>query len=240
MSLSLRNVEKAFYSLLAIGFLFTSCLKKSELAPEEVKTYVTILHLAPSAPSAEVYINNIRETNSMPPGGYFSYYAPTNPGLLDIRFKKAQSDSLIAAAPIEYYDSLRFATIILHDNPLSPGNAQITRINDDFSGIDANKASCRFLNMSPDSVDVDFYIENDKVTSGRKNADVQNEDFYGLFQKYEPGSYKIKAKVAGSDSLIADISAQLNPANAYTIYLHGVSKGTGFNALKLIVLRAAF
>ncbi len=242
MKRMIKHTYKTIIGVLFLSAVLTGCLKKSDVAYDEVKTYLSIMHLASSAPAAEVYINNNRETNSLNPGSVFQYYAGTSPGQLEIKFKKASTDSLIAAMPVTYYDSLRFYSIILFNDPQNTRAVRAIRIEDDFSGVKADQTSLRFLNMSPDIASVSFSINDELVSADRMNADIANNAYLRSFQNYLPGNYTIRAKLAGTDSVLVQTSAQLTSGNAFTILLQGVSNNTGNLAnsskLKLVVLRA--
>lgn len=229
----------ALSALILSGITFSSCLKKSDVQPNPVYAYVTIMHLAATAPSTEVYINEHRQTNAMPFGSFFATYGQIEPGILNIKFKKAGSDSLIAAIPATLYDSLSFSTLILYDDPEEPGTARAFKMMDDYTELTSDKASCRFLNMSETAGEVDFYLNGTKVSEGRINADVLESSGYRDFQLYEPATYIVKAKYIGTDSVLAEVAFSAAAANAYTIFLRGVSTSTGSDSLKLEVLRAA-
>lgn len=238
-----QRMMKRFFKcriLVLCAFLSVAagCLKKSDLEPEAVKTYLSVMHLAPNAPATEMYINNYRETNVLEPGTSFDYYVGFVPGSLEMKFKKASSDSVMAVVPASHYDSLKFYTIILYNDPANPGKVKAVKVNDDFSALKSDKATYRFFNMNPDLPAVNFYIGNELVSPNRTNADISSNGQLTGFQSFAPGDYTLKAKLAGNDSLIAQASVKFTARNAYTIFLQGVSNGTGAKALKLVSLRA--
>src|SRR5690606_25898182 len=111
-------------------------------------------------------------------------------------------------------------------------------LEDDYTELSADKASCRFLNMSETAGEVDFYLNGTKVSEGRANADILDYSSYSDFQLHEPATYIVKAKYIGTDSVLAETAFSAAAANAYTIFLRGVSTSTESDSLKLEVLRA--
>lgn len=196
------------------------------------------MHLAPASPATEVYINNTKSTNAMPVGSYFDTYSNLDPGAMEFKFKKAGSDSVIATVPTSFYDSLRFYTLVLYNNPDGDGTVRAVKINDDYSTMTSDKSSYRFFNMSPDAGDVDLYINNVLVSSDRASADNVDETYFNLFQQHAVGTFNIQAKSSAADTLISEATVNMAQGNAYTIFLKGVVGGTGDRGLKLVAVRA--
>lgn len=235
---SSKNLKWVVITLLAITATANSCLKRSDVEPVKPKTYISIMHMAPAAPAAEIYINNVKATQPMPSGSTFSYYSAIDPGVYDIKFKKASSDSLVASLPASTYDSSKFYTLVLYNEPQGSG-AVAAKIADDFSSMTEDKMAYRFFNLSPDATAVDFYINDEKLSSGRESADNIDNNYFNLFQNKAAGTYKITAKIAGTSTVLAQTQeVSFAAANAYTIFLKGRADASGEDGLKLVVLRA--
>ena len=117
--------------------------------------------------------------------------------------------------------------------------SRAARISDEFPIVQNNKTYIRFFQLSPDVPGVDLTFENTKVYSGRTPADNISNPSYNQFEAYQPGIYSIKAKLAGTDSIIANTNySDLLAGGIYTIFLKGVKGGTGNSAFSVEVLRA--
>jgi hypothetical protein len=173
------------------------------------------------------------------PGAYFPRYSTVDPGARNVVFKKASSDSIVAElTPGEFYDSSKFYTILMYDKV--GGGSAATRIVDQFPAVDNTKAFVRFFSLSVDVASVDLVIENTKLFGNRTPADNAVSPTYNQFQAFTPGSYSIKAKVAGTDSVVASTSySDLLAGGIYSIFFKGVKGGTGNAAFGIEILRAA-
>ena len=223
--------------LMMIGF--ASCLKSSPVEPPKPICYISVVNMSYKAPPVELWIDGEKVTPPMTPGAFFARYSAVDPGIFDLLFKKATTDSLVASLPpSQIYDSSEFYTVLLYDKPA--GGAAATRIIDDVTNLDITKAHFRFFQLASDIPSVDFYIENSKVSSARTPADNASDPNYNIFTAFEPNVYSIKAKVAGTDSVVTQTSfSDFVASGVYTIFLKGRVGGTGDNALGLSVLRAA-
>ncbi len=219
--------------------LFTGCMKDTPIEPPKPVSYVSVMNTSLTSPAVEMLLNNEKVTPPMNPGTVFSRYSAIEPGALNVTFKKAGADSLVASLPAgEYYDSSKFYTVLLYDK--IAGGAGAVRIQDVFPTSDVTKAYIRFFQLSMDMPEVDLYFDNTKVFSARTPADNTTSQAHNSFQAYVPGSYSIKAKVAGKDSVIASTTfSDLIATGYYTIFLKGVNGGTGARGYSVEVLRAA-
>jgi hypothetical protein len=197
------------------------------------------LHLAPTAPAVDVYINNDRVSNTpFSPGNITPAYNAIDKGTFTIKFKASSSDSVVAEIPLATYDSLRFYTLFIY-NLQANGPARAMRIEDSFSGLEQSKPYYRFFHASPNTGDVDLYFDNVKIESNRSNADNVSNDLLNKFSGTSAGTHSLLAKLAGTDTVIASANVELVQGNAYTFFLRGLTGGTGNGQLALVVLRAS-
>jgi len=237
------NILRSGIGIAAAVVVLSGCLKSpGDPAPSTPKTYLSILHLAPTAPAVDVFFDDIKVSNSsFSPGIVTPLYNPVDRGAFSIKFKKGGSDSLVAQVPLAQYDPVKFYTIFIY-NLQANGPANAVRIKDDFSDVlsNQNKPYYRFFHASPNTNAVDFYIDNVKVESGRTPADNATQEILNKFLVTTSGSHTIQVKLAGTDTVIAALNlVDLLAGNAYTFYLKGLEGGTGFNERSLELLRAA-
>jgi hypothetical protein len=196
------------------------------------------MHLAPTAPSLDVFFNDKKVSNEpFNPGNITSIYNAVEKGMFSIRFKKADADSVVAEVPLAQYDSLNFYTIFVH-NQQAGGAAYAVRIKDDFSQLTESNPSYRFFHAGPTTGAVDLYINNVKVATGRQLADNVAVETLNKFSTTNSGFNTVQVKLTGTETVVASLNADLVNGNAYTFYLRGLDGGTGNNQLSLGILRA--
>ena len=108
--------KNAFLFLGALSFLtvlLSGCLKEASNSTNPPKTFISLLHLAPRAPSVEVYFDNTKASSAIAPGTVSPTYSAIDPSIFAITFKKAGSDSLVTSLSTASYDSLRHYTLVL-------------------------------------------------------------------------------------------------------------------------------
>ena len=234
-----RKTNIVFWNLIfALGFGMSGCMKNNSEPPAPT-SYVSILHLAPTAPSLEVFFDNKQVSiNPFTPGSVSGAYNPVDRGNFAIVFKKAGADSIVANVPSALYDSLHYYTILVYNLQVN-GPAQAFRIEDDFRNITLSKSFYRFIHASPNTGAVDLYISNAKNQTGRLLADNTGNTSFNNFLEMTPGFHNLQVKLAGTDSTIASQNnVELLSGAAYTIYLKGLTNGSGTSQLSLNVLRA--
>jgi hypothetical protein len=233
--------KASFYFLsLCSLFLLGGCLKSVDPPQAEpAKAYVSIMHLAPTAPALDVYFDSKKVSNTaFAPGNVTVAYNAVDRGTFSIVFKKTSSDSVVASVTPALYDSLSFYTIFLH-NVQPNGPVTAVRIRDDFSVLTTSSSFIRFFHGSPDTDAIDFYIDNAKVESGRAQADNIPFGNYNSFNTLSAGFHNFQVKEAGTGTVLASLdNVEMAAGNAYTLYLRGLKNGTGTNQLSLAVLRA--
>ena len=222
-----------------LAFSISACRKSNISAPPAARSYISVLHLAPTAPSLEIFFDNTKVSSTpFTPGAVSAAYNPVDPGNYSIIFKKASSDSVVANVPSVRYDSLYYYTIFVY-NLQANGPAQAFRIEDDFKNVTIGKSFYRFLHASPNTGAVDLYIDNTKNQTGRILADNTGQVSFNNFLETATGYHNFEVKLAGTDSTIASqANVELLSGGAYTIYLKGLSKGSGSSQLSLNILRA--
>lgn len=226
-------------AMVAAVYVLSSCLKSPDITPTTPKAYVSIMHLAPTAPSLDVFFNDKKVSNNpFAPGNVTVAYNAIDKGAFSIKFKKTASDSIVAEVPLAQYDSLNYYTLFIH-NLQANGPAEAIRIKDDFSDLTPAKPFYRFFHGSPNTGAIDLYMDNVKIESGRMHADNTGYDPLNKFLGTSPGYHTMQVKLAGTETVIATLNqVELLAGNAYTFYLRGLDGGTGTSELSLGLLRA--
>lgn len=223
---------------LMIVVLMNGCLKSDPPGPNTPKTFISLMHLAPTAPALDVYFNDNRvSNNAFTPGAVTSGYNGVDHGFFTVKFKKAGADSLVTEIPQALYDSMSFYTLMIYNEQVD-GPAKVLRIRDDFAGLASTKPYYRFFHASPNIAEVDLYIDNVLIESDRSHADNTGFELYNKFSEIASGSHTLEVRLAGTGTVVATTNIELIQGNAYTFYLKGLEGGTGNNQVTLSVLRA--
>jgi hypothetical protein len=233
------NILRWSLAITAITAVLSGCLKGEDGPPPEAQTYLSIMHLAITAPPVDVYFDNAKVSNSpFDPGIVTAQYNPVDKGVYSIRFKKASADSLVADVGQEQYDSLTYYTILLY-NLLTDGPVRAIRIKDDYTEVasDLTKPYYRFFHTSPNTGPVDLYIDTIKIQSGRVHADNAANVNLNKFVGTLADVHKIEVREAGTSTVLASQdNVLLQAGHAYTFYLFGLTGGTGTKKLSLGIL----
>lgn len=234
-----KNAFLFLGALSLLTVLLSGCLKNAASSTSSVKTFISLLHLAPKGPSVEAYFDNTKASSAIAPGSVSSTYSALDPATFAITFKKASSDSVVAGLPTAIYDSLKHYTLVLYNPDSMHVNA--LRMIDDFSPlVDASKTHYRFFHLAPEIGPVDVYLNTTKIEAGREYADIASTTYYNQFFQVSPNTYDITVKKAGSDSVIAQTySVTMGGGYAYTLYLKGLIGKTGTTALGVDYLMAS-
>ena len=235
------NVLRTGLAIITVVGVFSGCLKGDDGPPPEPQTFLSIMHLAPTAPSLDVFFDE-KKVSNMPfdPGHVTPQYNPVDKGIYSIRFKKASADSLVADVGQEKYDSLTYYTILLY-NLITDGPVRGIRIKDDYANVvsDLTKPYYRFFHTSPNTGPVDLYIDTIKIQSGRVHADNAASGNLNKFVGTLVDVHRIEVREAGTSTVLASQdNVYLQAGHAYTFYLSGLTGGTGNKELKLGILPA--
>ena len=230
-----------FTVLAAMGWAGCSKAGLSNINPTRSSTYVVLMNMAPFAPSAEIYLNDIKSTSPVAPGNYSISYEHLEAGTYHVKFKIAGSDSVLAQLPSSLYDTSLFYTLILYNTDTVHKAKQAIKIADDFTGVTGSYAYFRFIDMCPDLPSVDFYINGQRIQHGRSSADITSTGGqYTSFQPLAPQSVTMEVTKTDSTSKIAHLDkAQFQAGNAYTILLSGSASNPSF-PIDLHILNASY
>lgn len=232
------NIFRSGIAIATAVSVLSGCMKSPDITPTPPKAYVSIMHLAPTAPSLDVFFNDTKVSNTpFAPGNVTSIYNAVDKGAFSIRFKKATLDSVVAEVPLAQYDSLNYYTLFIY-NQQADGPVNAIRIKDDFSELTPGKPYYRFFHASPNTGSIDLYVDNIKIESSRMLADNTSEAL-NKFLGTTSGHHNIQVKLAGTETVIAALDhIELLAGNAYTFYLRGLTGGSGTTQLSLGLLLA--
>lgn len=232
------NLFRVLVVALVVGTL-AGCMKTGTNSQNSTNiSFVTLMHMAPFAPSAEVYFNGDKRTSAIAAGSFSTTYGRVTPGNYKVTFKASGSNDSLSEIRSDSYDSLGFYTLVLFNRADSSLGSM--KINDDFSSLSMSSSNYRFFNFCPDAPAVDLFLNSSILQTSRRTADNEYNRLYNAFSTLPPGGYSVTVKKAGTDSVIASASSvNLQAASAYTILLSG-KKNSTTNPISVNVLQAAY
>ncbi len=231
-----------FTALAAIGLAGCAKAGLSSISTNiNYPTYVVLMNMAPFAPSAEIYLNDIESTPAIAPGNYSTSYEHLIPGSYDVKFKVAGSDSVLADLPASAYDSVTFYTLILYNADTVHKTTQAVKIHDDFSNLTSSYGYFRFFDLCPDLASVDVYLNGQLLQSGRAPADIVTTGIqYTGFSPMSPNTFSLSVTAHGSSTPIARLDqGYFSAGNAYTVILSGSASNPNF-PINLHILNASY
>jgi hypothetical protein len=203
---------------------FTACLKTENTPPDLNWTYIYFINGVTSVPSIDIFEGS-QKLNTQGPFNMGTSTNPyqTRPGFLTFAAKKSGADSAIASVTSNY-DSSKRKTIIFYDRAPQGGAYYEIPEENTCSNCETGKLNFRFFNLSPNSPEVDLYIDNKKIDSS-----VTPGSFNPTFKQTDMmGSGAIRVKITGKDSTLAEVNTTgIGQGGAYTIYFTGLKGNTG-------------
>lgn len=191
---------------------------KVKFRKSDEKSHVRILHASPDAPAVDIYMddNLISEGLSYK---NFTEYMPLSSMVHNIKvFPTGESEMPIIdenffIPPNSIYTIA--ATGLLKDIALFP------ILDKKLDNKNSNKSYVRFVHLSPDAPNVDFYMNNEEIFTniGYKNI----TSYYEL----DPDNYTINLKLTNTeDVVLTSPNANLKPNKYYTVYAVGLANGS--------------
>lgn len=208
-------------SALALGSVFFNACKKSE----DPKRYAKINIINASPNNYDINFLVGKDTlNGSKPLRFFNSTSYVNilSGTQTISLYYAGVDSSFIDSSFNFREDKNYSLFVID----SPQNARPLLISDDLTTPNNGKAHLRFINLAPNSPEIDFVklVDTFKTVIFPKN----NFQDVSSFTEFEPGVYNFEIKLVGSDSTILKIpTIVLNNGRVYTIVARGIVGASG-------------
>ncbi|PSL48086.1 uncharacterized protein DUF4397 [Chitinophaga niastensis] len=217
--LTKKNRVWAVVALLTGVIGFSSCLKNDTIStPPRPQASIWFLNTSTNGIGLDFYDNGTKVTSNSAIGFNFQARYSVYGGPHNFTFKKAGADSLVLSTPDYPYDSTKFYTFLLYDNPIKAAT-----VYSDLSNYTQDKVYFRFLNLSKEAGLVDVFIGNTKVDSNRIFTPAFSSSFSPLPSLNMNGVVTIKR--AGKDSVLVSNNklkvTSFQQGNVYTVYMAG-------------------
>jgi hypothetical protein len=180
-------------------------------------SYVRALHASPDAPAVDIYVNDNLVARGLRYRD-FTPYVPLAGGLYNIKvFQTGTITNPVIDKNVNIPPSSIFtlaATGMLRDIGL-------TLIPEPPVKREPYDTFLRFIQLSPDSPNVDLYLANG--TRLFENVEYKEITDYIPFR---PGIYEFRVRLTGTQEVILTVpNANLRQGNVYSIYMIGLKNG---------------
>lgn len=187
-----KSIKKRISYFALVLFILTSlgaCKKSEETITPAF--YLSVINTSPTAATYDVYLNDVKlNTAALPFGGGVAYTArPT--GSYNIKLTVANSIENVITKNVSLPDSKYYSYYFI-DRPNVIDGILVT---DEVTGAATDKASVRFINLSPDAPALDL-----ATSTGTPLATDKSFKQYSGFTQIAPGAtvLLIKDKVSGA------------------------------------------
>ncbi len=221
----------------ATGVFFVGC-KPKEYIPDGLSS-ISVTNVAPGSPTVDVLVDGLvrsqtrlnygSTTVSVP--GASTYYLSIYEGQHNIKVSTdtAKTNSLIDVN--DNFEQGRAYTYVVTDTVLN-GKLKAVRLVDDLTVPATGQVKFRAIHAAPTTgaVDVTFLRASgpDSVTISNLSyiANISNPDITALskFVSGPAGSYTIKVKQAGTQTVVLSATSTLTAGRIYTFFVRGGAK----------------
>lgn len=209
-----RNLLISF-GLLAI-LLWSSC-GKNEVPSTESTSYMTIINASPSPATYNVYLNNSKVSNAALPFGGTIPYAQILSNTYDLKFTSAGSAESLLSKNIILAEYTNYSYFLIGVT----GQLDLISFKDNLS-VRSEKASLRFINLSPDAPSLDLAIKDKSNIVSNQTYKQANE-----FLQIEPGTFDLDIKEKSTGSVKTTLNVTLAAGRYYTIFVKGMVNPSG-------------
>ncbi len=239
--------------ILASGLLFTACKKVKEATTlnEEANSTVQFIHAAPDTlailpqvqPAYDIVVDGLVANGSRRltyglvsqggGGGNSPGYMPILEGTRNIKISRDSGRTNVIEASFSF-DKNSAYTVIAYDTLATPSSKlKVVRLNDNLAVPAAGNTHVRFVHAAPNApaVDITFLRSApsvDSVTILNKSylGAAPNADGLSAFTPVPSGTYTMKIKAAGTQTVLATMSLSTNLASGriYTYYAIGTAQ----------------
>ena len=207
-----RSLTLTLFSMLGTAALFSAC-KTDPVAVPEV-TYVSLTNASPSVATYNVYFDAARFVNGAVPFEGNIPYQAVNPKTYSVKLTSENSAESKLTKQLSFSANKGYSLFIIG----RPAELELLALDDEFTPPAADKASIRFVNLSPDAPALDLF-EKDKTTLISDKA----YKAASAFIQVEPRKYifELKDKATGQvKGTMAEM--ELKKGTVYTLIAKGL------------------
>lgn len=182
--------------------------------PNEIKSFIRVLHASPKSPSVDIYINNMPTIIDLRYKG-FTEYLPISAGTYNIKLYENGTTNLIFQDDVKIEPNQILTVAAIGRNPKS---LSLFPIIDPKLTVDTTKAYLRLVHLSPNAPSLDVLTSNGNTLF--ENVGYKGKQGYiGL----EANIYDIDLNLTGTTTSVLYVpNMRLRPNKFYTIYVVGL------------------
>ncbi len=197
------------------------CRKPILTEPENTdKSFVRFLNAIPNTPdmAVDIYVNRKLVVKNLKYED-FTEYVPTRSGVHTIQIYPAGNDTeqlvdmQVTFEPKHIYTATAIGTI---------DNIEVEVFDDKYMKDSPNCVYMRFINLSPDSLGVNIYIDDIPVVYELEYTEVTD------YLKLSAGKHTMVIETEDGTRLVTHPNMVLKEGNIYTSYIVGLTKGEPF------------
>ncbi|WP_337871280.1 DUF4397 domain-containing protein [Meiothermus sp.] len=182
---------------------------------------VRVSHLAPLAPSVDVYLNGQLKFRNVPFRGVTEYLAVPK-GIYDVQVFRAGTNTqpIISAPNVNLGDGSYTITAAGRGDDKS----YFPVVFSDQMVASPNQATVRLINASPDLRSIDLSVQNTEL--------VQNVAYKSAssYLRFGPGQYNLEVRLSGFQTPMINIrNLRLEPGKIYTLFVVGLLEDNTLN-----------
>ena len=201
-----RAARRSVAPLILLALLLLTALP-ARAVTQQSQALVRLVHLAPGAPTADVYVDGARVMAAVP-FKTASKYHRTAASVHTLTIRPAGSSAAsapAASARVSVAPGAAYTVVLLG----APQQLQVKVAKDDFSAPPSGKAKLRIVNAAPQSPPLDIGVAGGptpfrNVTYGT----ISN------FETVQAGTFSIEVRAAGSSTVLFTQGASRLPAGA--------------------------
>lgn len=178
---------------------------------DENYSLVRFLHAVPGEGTVDVYLNsdpffyNMRFTKFSP-----YVYVPEGQYLLQIFQRDKKTNPIFEKEIIIEGGNLLTAAFVGDVN-----KSDILVIEEDTEAPESIESKVRFVNLIPNSIDVNVYLDDEVFVEGSDFQDISD------YQLLDPKTYRLEVELTENNQLIRKLRITINPSRIYTLYAIG-------------------
>jgi hypothetical protein len=188
------------------------------MMPEQMNSYVRILHASPNAPAVDIYANGDVIVKNL---AYkeFTQYLPVPSGNYNVTvYPTGKTENPVIDTDIYIPDNGLTNLAAIGELP----DIRLFQVSESIIPANYGNPCVRFVHLSPNAPAVDIKLEDDTIVY----EDVSYKDVTN-YVCVPAETYSFKVTPTGSDDVVLTIpNVQLNSNNLYTIYAAGLVGGS--------------
>ena len=226
----------SLFAILVSALAFTACEKAMEQPADW--TSVVVINAAPSTTDTLSVFVDTSKYNS---GNGIIYnanstYLPVLAGNQSFNIRNGRLNSSPMYVNNFSYNLERgnaYSFFIYDTVPASGGTARVLKLKDDLTLPATGQTKVRFLHLAPNGGPVDITLVRTTVTP-QDSITISNKTFIGAnpdenalaaFMSVPGGTYTVKVKTAGTQTVLLSSNQNLTAGRIVTLYATGTAKG---------------